>query len=103
MKRVCPKLYAAGVTLLDPAECESLVQYRITRSRWGRLYGTVSLRDCTKTIAWELSLPADAEGAGVPAIEKIDRAIAALADARNAWRDALVAEERRKRLRRKKK
>lgn len=101
MKRVRSKLYASGVALLNPGDCASLVQYRITRSRWGGLSGEIALRDCTKTITWGLSVPNSDDSCCVSTVEKIERAIHALIEARDAWVAAELAEDRRKRRRRK--
>jgi hypothetical protein len=91
LKYTKERLYAAESVMLDPIDCGSAIQFRIGRSKWGRLWGTIELRDCSRTIAWELPV------GGTRAADKLRKAISALHRASREWHRAELAEKRRRR------
>lgn len=96
-KTIKPKLLAERSIHIDALHCGSTVGYRLGLSRYNVLTMGVRLTDCTKTISWEFD--DYAEGT----IEKFDRAIAILQEARRIWTTELYAHNAKKRRRRGKK
>lgn len=82
------KLFASMSRYIDPTDCGSEVGYRIFRTQWGNLQGSIRLTDCSKSCTWELC----STGGG---FAKLQEAIDILKLAQSAWVNAVHYEHAR--------
>jgi hypothetical protein len=75
-----PYVITSKSVYIDPLHCGSTISFRACISCWNALTMEVKLTDCNRQIIWEFR-----EENANPPLAKIDRAIAALSEAREAW------------------